>query len=164
MPSSLLGLLWSSTQFALIRQSITIRSVCHTSTQKADVAPSKKPPSLNWGRHTLARALWLSRRCQRSRSSIFPLFVDKGVAPSCFTDMSFHQKLQRKCSAEMFPACLCHRLSLCIQHNIIRSFVRLHIFLRGNHELNCFGWKTPVTCCFCGERRAVTPPQRWECK
>ena len=117
MPSSLLGLLWSSTQFALIRQSITIRSVCHTSMQQADVAPSKKPPSLNWGRHTLARALWLSRRCQRSRSSVFPLFVDKGVAPSRFTDMSFHEKLQRKRSAEMFPACLCHRLSLCVQHN-----------------------------------------------
>lgn len=40
MLSSLLGLLQSSTQFALIRQSIAIRSVCHASTQQADVAPS----------------------------------------------------------------------------------------------------------------------------
>lgn len=42
MLSSLLGLLWSSTQFALIRQSITITSLCHTRTQQADVACSKK--------------------------------------------------------------------------------------------------------------------------
>lgn len=74
----------------------------------------KKLQSLIWGRYTLVWGLWLSRCCQGCccalQSSIFPLFVDKSAAPSCFSDMSFHKRT----GGWNILSCLCHSFSPCI--------------------------------------------------
>lgn len=96
----------------------------------------KKLQSLNWGRHTHTCT---SRVSQPTLPELLPERAKQHFAFICRQGGGtkllywhvFSQEITEKTLSGNVLPCLCHRLSHCVQYNIIRSFLRLHVF--SNH-------------------------------
>lgn len=101
MLSSLLGLFWSSAQFALIRQSITVRSVCHTSTQQADVAPSNPQIGADTHLYEPSDTVDVARAAARAGKAAFCLYLltrgwHQAALVTCLFTRNYRENAQRK--------------------------------------------------------------------